>query len=48
MSKKDDDLHKKKRAKNYMVLGLIVLFMVIFYLITIVRLTEGMNNAVGG
>lgn len=39
------DLHKQKRAKNLMVLGLIGVFMVIFYMITIVRLTEGMNAA---
>jgi hypothetical protein len=42
------ELHKKKRAKNYMVLGLIVVFMIIFYMITVIRLTEGVNNTVVG
>ena len=40
------ELHKKKRAKNFAVLAAIVLFMVIVFGITIVRLTAGI--AAGG
>ncbi len=42
------ELHKKKRAKNYMVLGIIALFMLAFYFITVIRLGEGIKNAAGG
>ena len=42
------ELHKKKRAKNFMVLGIIVVMMVVFYMITIIRLTEGVKASMGG
>lgn len=39
------DLHKKKRFKNFAVLAAIVAFMAIVFMITVIRLTQGMAAA---
>lgn len=33
------DLHKKRRVKNFAVLGALVIFMVILFVITLIRLS---------
>lgn len=38
-------LHKKKLFKNLAVLAAIIVFMLIVYAITVVRLSQGMNAA---
>lgn len=39
------DLHKKKKFKNFAVLAAIVVFMLIVFAVTIIRLKQGMAVA---
>ncbi len=35
------DIHKKKRAKNYMILGAIAAWIVLIWAITMIRISHG-------
>lgn len=39
------ELHKRKRMKNFAVLGAIILFMVIVFFVTVIRLKMGLEAA---
>ena len=36
-------LHDKKKMKNYVVFGAVILFMVVIFLVTVIRIKAGLN-----
>jgi len=48
LSPRDSELHRRKRGRNLAILAALGALMVVFYLVTIVRIQDGLSAATGG